>query len=374
MTDSAFDPLKSRRRKSSLSSTSLHVIPSTTNNINISPHNNNNNNTIVTTTTKMSFPYNRKHNVKPNQASNTITNSTNSHTTSPRPEPTIIKRRNSSFAAPNSPWFRRNSFLSQTMIQDEDCSVYESNYGGFYSSFSTPSSSSLEQKGVFNNNRGTPHFSNYAIISLRECQGFLFNQDLFATPYQQVRSKANAKRYSMSLQREKKALLRRGSRGHSTTPHDIRNHKNRRHTSYHPQRPQLLNIGEKVGNGTGKDEDGAIIDEDDTDEEMHDAQEVLENPNGNTISNQTRAGRNDRFEEDGGEGQEDENDSEMDEVDDDEEEEEEDDEEDDEEEEEDDYREMHAYGGDYNNRRYRVKVTDILLDEEDNDIFPAPDV
>ncbi|EMG49278.1 hypothetical protein G210_0017, partial [Candida maltosa Xu316] len=84
--------------------------------------------------------------------------------TSPRPEPTMIRRRNSSFANESSPWFRRNSFLSPSMIQNEDFQVYETN--NYYNNYNTNS---------------------YSIISLKECQGFIFNQDLFATPYQQSR-------------------------------------------------------------------------------------------------------------------------------------------------------------------------------------------
>lgn len=96
-----------------------------------------------------------------------------------RPEPTIIKRKNSSFASTSSPWFRRNSFLSQSMIDDEESSVYE-----LHSFF--------------------PDAQPYNIISLRECQGFVFNQDLFATPYQQLRLLAREKRIrAMSFSRSK---------------------------------------------------------------------------------------------------------------------------------------------------------------------------
>lgn len=82
---------------------------------------------------------------------------------------TTSYRRRSSFATTTSPWYRRNSFLSNSMIESEDFSVYElPNY--------------------FNN------CSSYNIISLRESQGFVFNQDLFASPYQQLKSLANEKK------------------------------------------------------------------------------------------------------------------------------------------------------------------------------------
>ena len=80
----------------------------------------------------------------------------------------MIKRRNSSFANSSSPWYRRN-FLSKSMIQNEIFQVYESPY--YYTTT-------------------TKRNAAYSIISLKECQGFIFNQDLFATPFQQLRSLA----------------------------------------------------------------------------------------------------------------------------------------------------------------------------------------
>lgn len=72
-----------------------------------------------------------------------------------------LERRSSSFACPSSPWARRRSFLSSSMIQDEKHLVYELHGGrGFVDS---------------------PAYS----ISLRESQGFTWNQDLFASQYQQ---------------------------------------------------------------------------------------------------------------------------------------------------------------------------------------------
>ena len=55
------------------------------------------------------------------------------------------------------------------MIQNEIFQVYESPY--YYTTT-------------------TKRNAAYSIISLKECQGFIFNQDLFATPFQQLRSLA----------------------------------------------------------------------------------------------------------------------------------------------------------------------------------------
>jgi hypothetical protein len=73
----------------------------------------------------------------------------------------LFDRRSSSFASPSSPWARRRSFLSSSMIKDEKHMVYELHRGRVYSD--------------------TPVYS----ISLRESQGFTWNQDLFASQYQQ---------------------------------------------------------------------------------------------------------------------------------------------------------------------------------------------
>lgn len=79
------------------------------------------------------------------------------------------ERRLLPFASVDSPWYRRKSLLSETMIRDEIPSIYESH--SFF-----------------------PDSSSYTIISLKQGQGFLFNQDLFATPYQQLRALANERR------------------------------------------------------------------------------------------------------------------------------------------------------------------------------------
>lgn len=72
-----------------------------------------------------------------------------------------FNRRVSSFTSSSSPWARRRSFLSSTMISDEKHLVYELHSGRFFND--------------------VPMYS----ISLKESQGFTWNQDLFASQYQQ---------------------------------------------------------------------------------------------------------------------------------------------------------------------------------------------
>lgn len=71
--------------------------------------------------------------------------------------------RASSFASPSSPWARRRSFLSNKMISNEKHLVYQLDSYGFSDS---------------------PTYS----LSLRESQGFTWNQDLFASQNQQESS------------------------------------------------------------------------------------------------------------------------------------------------------------------------------------------
>ncbi|SGZ55300.1 CIC11C00000000322 [Sungouiella intermedia] len=137
------------------------------------------------------------------------------------------------FTSESSPWFRRNSFLSQSMIDNENSSVYDS-----YSFF--------------------PGTSSYSIISLKECQGFLFNQDLFATPYQQLRSVAREKRIralSFSQRPTSKSRSNSSSTSCSSSPAPV---KQRRHTSYNP-RPQFNFAGFRGGSAV--DDDLMDIDE-----------------------------------------------------------------------------------------------------------------
>lgn len=73
------------------------------------------------------------------------------------------QRRASSFTSTSSPWFRRKSFLSASMMSNDKSSIYEL------------SSYSYDHR--------VPTFT----MSLKESQGFIFNQDLFASQYQQSR-------------------------------------------------------------------------------------------------------------------------------------------------------------------------------------------
>lgn len=110
------------------------------------------------------------------------------------------QRRLLPFASVDSPWYRRKLLLSETMIKDEIPSIYESH--SFF-----------------------PDLSSYTIISLKQGQGFLFNQDLFATPYQQLRALANERKvakvraYSMSKAKKDKKE-KEAQRRH--TSHELR--------------------------------------------------------------------------------------------------------------------------------------------------------
>ncbi|EGV61528.1 hypothetical protein CANTEDRAFT_114997 [Yamadazyma tenuis ATCC 10573] len=121
------------------------------------------------------------------------------------------KRRTPSFSNTSSPWFRRNSFLSPAMIHSENISVYEC--PNYYSDSST-----------------------YNIISLKECQGFIFNQDLFASPYQQQRTliserKLRAMSHSFHKSRSNSSSHSRSNSMSGPTG------TQRRHTSYHGHKP-----------------------------------------------------------------------------------------------------------------------------------------
>ncbi|TID29982.1 hypothetical protein CANINC_001493 [Pichia inconspicua] len=78
----------------------------------------------------------------------------------------IQKRRKSSFNSIHSPYTRRRSFLSRSMLEAESLQCYK-----------LPSYDSETEESI-------PSFS----ISLSESQGFIWNQDLFATSYQQARA------------------------------------------------------------------------------------------------------------------------------------------------------------------------------------------
>lgn len=235
------------------------------------------------------------------------------------------ERRASSFSATNSPWFRRNSFLSSAMIENENFSVYES--PSYYS-----------------------HHASYNIISLNECQGFIFNQDLFALPYQQLRSIANERRYRASFSHPASASspsrrssirgsvsgkrwpsgLCHPSQNESTLgtppPGDTATKTQRRHTSYLESRPTFLRAGvdSAVEFDADETEDDYHIDNDAIDEAVDGiAMDILS----------------------------------------------------DEEVEVDEYDEFEGiqYGGQSASRGYKVHVTEIVVNENDNSIFPTAD-
>lgn len=197
--------------------------------------------------------------------------------TRPGSTPEPAKRRGSSISSPQGPWARRNSFLSRDMLLDENFSVYESH-------------------SIFTSNG----YTKYSVISLRESQGFVFNQDLFASPYQQSRSLLTEKKYHKS---------RSPSVGSSVSPACSR----RRHTSYNETRPTFLK---------GREEGDEAMEVDDEDEDDH--------QQGHDHDHEQEADTMESSSDDS-----------------------------------DDYEDS------TNNSVYRVKVTDIILDEEDTMIYPT---
>lgn len=224
-------------------------------------------------------------------------------------QPGRYGRRVSSFTSTSSPWFRRNSLLSAAMIANEDFSVYES-----------PSYYSQQ--------------SSFSVISLKESQGFIFNQDLFASPYQQLRSLANERRYRASFshpRRLREASARSGSQtakavdkeDNECNPAELRlNRIERRHTSHQGQRPSFF------GHGTAEP---AVESEDE-----YDDGETSNDDMGSAIDILT------------------DEEVAVDEYD----------------EEEDDNYES-GYGVTSSNGRYKVLVTEIVVNEHDDSIFPV---
>ncbi|CUM63518.1 uncharacterized protein PRCAT00001094001 [Priceomyces carsonii] len=213
-------------------------------------------------------------------------------------DPATIKRRSSSFASTSSPWFKRNSLLSPAMIQNENFSVYESS--SFYSSSSS-----------------------YNIISLKECQGFIFNQDLFASPYQQLKSLANERKYqalSFSKSRSNsssRSQLQSQTRSKLNSPSSAKQGTSaeRRHTSYHDPKPPFFISGDE----------NAIADDDDS-------IDVYSEPSESEQIDDFNNALVDEYNE---------------------------------------YEESVDYGGDATNRTYKVCVTEIIVNENDNSIFPT---
>lgn len=169
-----------------------------------------------------------------------------------------MKRRTSSFTSSSSPWFRRNSFLSSDMIKNENCLVYE--LPSYYS-----------------------EASSYNVISLKECQGFVFNQDLFASPYQQLKSLANERKIrALSFTKSRRS----NSNSKSTTPVGANcspetlspAHQKRRHTMYDLRGPErTLESADELKEGitliqnVDNENEHAIVDEyDEYEEELND--------------------------------------------------------------------------------------------------------
>lgn len=190
-----------------------------------------------------------------------------------------------------------------------------------------------ENFSVYDSPSYLPESSSYSIISLSECQGFIFNQDLFALPYQQVRSQANERKVrALSFSKGKNS--RNSSFLSVSPPSQIVCStsssllKERRHTSYHSPRPIFRTQADDEIDIAIEDEEEVEEDEDieeDEDEQMHDAQEA------NSDSDE----QDDGYDES----------------------------------EEDEYEDMHYSGS--GNTRYKVHVTEIVIDEKDCDIFPS---
>ncbi|GME83118.1 unnamed protein product [Ambrosiozyma monospora] len=90
-------------------------------------------------------------------------------------------RRRSCFNSSNSPYARRKSFLSQSMLENDDFQSYEVASYEYYTTYGGSDSSSASSS--FNGSRTVrlPSFS----LNLTQSQGFIWNQDLFASHYQQ---------------------------------------------------------------------------------------------------------------------------------------------------------------------------------------------
>lgn len=194
-----------------------------------------------------------------------------------------------------TPWIRRQSFLLATMIDDENYNVYESR--SFFAE------------------------GNYHILSLKECQGFVFNQDLFALPYQQLRSLASERVRTLSYGGGSgcRPGPPRGSLGAPRAP------PARRHTTlYHDRRPWL---GDVSGSGTGSGTDDTDVVDDFRKSEDIDMSDGDHHPHPNIDSDNH-----------------DNDDSDDDDMSDDDD----------------------SDGHDYNDGRFRVEVTEVVVGEDDD--------
>lgn len=113
------------------------------------------------------------------------------------------------------------------MIQSEDISIYE-----------------------------TPSFmgGNHSIISLKEAQGFIFNQDLFASPYQQLQAAARERRLRAASFSDQKRSFK--------SPNSLQQQgmdTRRRHTSYDNRRPVFVTSYSRMDHGQDHDEDDDVF-------------------------------------------------------------------------------------------------------------------
>lgn len=130
----------------------------------------------------------------------------------------IQKRRKSSLNSLYSPFTRRRSFLSKNMIENESLQCYElSKYSVFYNDEDSDDGCS-----DYNNRRRNHDYEDNNIpsfsLSLSESQGFVWNQDLFATSYQQSKAGVNS---TLSMSFNNRIGRETGFESHSVDVIDI---------------------------------------------------------------------------------------------------------------------------------------------------------
>lgn len=96
-----------------------------------------------------------------------------------------------SFSSTSSPCAKRDSFLSLAMLNDEKHSVYEvSSYYMYYNEVvesDDEDEASNDADEALNRVKKPQRILSFS-LSLKESQGFSFNQDLFASEYQQAQA------------------------------------------------------------------------------------------------------------------------------------------------------------------------------------------
>ncbi|GEQ68116.1 hypothetical protein JCM33374_g1783 [Metschnikowia sp. JCM 33374] len=161
-----------------------------------------------------------------------ITHDTSSMENSPTSSPRMMLPAESStpHTAHTARTSRRTSFLSQKMIDNESFSIYDS----------------------YTFTRGA---SSHHIISLKESQGFLFNQDLFASTYQQSRTLLREKQARALTSKKRSQSYSSSSRWKMPS---VRSQ--RRHTSY-GSGPSLRRMGDDLVVDEGSSNDMCVDDE-----------------------------------------------------------------------------------------------------------------